>query len=137
MKKIRLYIHKISDAHEKADSFVLILEEENTTRILPLVVGRFEAQAIAMEIEKVVPNRPMTHDLFVPLASSFNFHLKEVLISALVNKMFMSKMIWTDGSIDKEFDSRPSDAIAVALRMNAPIYCYEHILDEAGMLSEA
>ena len=133
MKKIRLEIIGITQVEEREDTFILILEEEFGKRRLPIYVGKFEAQAIAIEIEKIVPTRPLTHDLFKLLSNYFNFNLKEVVISEVINGRFLSTMIWTDGLNDKEMEARPSDAIAIALRMNTPIYSYEEILNQAGV----
>src|SRR5688572_16040828 len=98
----------------------------------------FEAQAIAIEIEKIVPNRPMTHDLFKSFASSFKFSIKEITISDLKEGVFYAKIICTDGSKTVEIDARPSDAIAIGIRFNVPIFTFEAILSEAGIvLSES
>lgn len=94
----------------------------------------FEAQAIAIEIEKIVPNRPMTHDLFKSFAYSFNYSIKEIIISDLKEGVFFAKILCSDGIKDVEVDSRPSDAIAIGLRFNVPIYTYETILSEAGIV---
>lgn len=94
----------------------------------------FEAQAIAIEIEKIVPNRPMTHDLFKSFANSFHFHVEEIVISDLKEGVFFAKIVCTDGLKKSEVDARPSDAIAVGLRFEAPIFTYESILAEAGIV---
>ncbi len=94
----------------------------------------FEAQAIAIEIEKIIPNRPMTHDLFKSFANSFNFHVEEIVISDLKEGVFFAKIVCTDGLKKHEIDARPSDAIAIGLRFDAPIYTYENILAEAGIV---
>lgn len=94
----------------------------------------FEAQAIAIEIEKIIPNRPMTHDLFKSFANSFNFHVEEIVISDLKEGVFFAKIACTDGLKKHEIDARPSDAIAIGLRFDAPIYTYENILAEAGIV---
>jgi hypothetical protein len=94
----------------------------------------FEAQAIAIEIEKIVPNRPMTHDLFKSFAYSFNFSIKEIIISDLKEGVFFAKIVCSDGIKDNEIDARPSDAIAIGLRFNVPIYTFETILSEAGIV---
>jgi bifunctional DNase/RNase len=94
----------------------------------------FEAQAIAIEIEKIVPNRPMTHDLFKSFAQSFRFSVTEIIISNLKEGVFYAKIICTDGIRHTEIDARPSDAIAIGLRFDVPIYTYEAILSEAGIV---
>ena len=94
----------------------------------------FEAQAIAIEIEKIIPNRPMTHDLFKSFAYSFNFSVKEIIISDLKEGVFFAKIVCSDGIKQVEIDARPSDAIAIGLRFNVPIFTYEAILSEAGIV---
>lgn len=94
----------------------------------------FEAQAIAIEIEKIIPNRPMTHDLFKSFANSFNFHVEEIVISDLKEGVFFAKIVCTDGLKKHEVDARPSDAIAIGLRFDSPIFTYENILAEAGIV---
>ena len=94
----------------------------------------FEAQAIAIEIEKIIPNRPMTHDLFKSFANAFHFHVDEIVISDLKEGVFFAKIVCTDGLKKTEIDARPSDAIAVGLRFDAPIFTFENILAEAGIV---
>jgi bifunctional DNase/RNase len=94
----------------------------------------FEAQAIAIEIEKIVPNRPMTHDLFKSFAHSFNYSVKEIVISDLKEGVFFAKIVCDNGMETVEIDSRPSDAIAIGIRFDAPIYTYEKIMSEAGIV---
>lgn len=94
----------------------------------------FEAQAIAIEIEKIVPNRPMTHDLFKSFASNFDFTLEEIVISDLKEGVFFAKIVCNDGTHTTEIDARPSDAIAIGLRFSVPIYTYESVLSEAGIV---
>jgi hypothetical protein len=96
----------------------------------------FEAQAIAIEIEKIIPNRPMTHDLFKAFADEFNYTINEILISDLNEGVFFAKIKCTDGEKEIEIDSRPSDAIAIGLRFNVPIYTLNKILDEAGVIMD-
>lgn len=104
---------------------------------MPIIIGVFEAQAIAVQIENIVPNRPMTHDLFKSFANALNFKLKEIIISDLREGIFYAKIVCSDDLREVEIDSRPSDAIAIGLRFNAPIYTYETILSEAGIVSSA
>lgn len=94
----------------------------------------FEAQAIAIEIEKIIPNRPMTHDLFKSFAHSFKFNIEEIVISDLKEGVFFAKIVCSDGNNSLEIDARPSDAIAIGLRFNCPIYTYESIMTEAGIV---
>jgi bifunctional DNase/RNase len=111
-----------------------VLGENEGNRRLPIIIGMFEAQAIAIEIEKIIPNRPMTHDLFKSFASLYHFHVEEVVISDLKEGVFFAKVVCTDGLKKTEVDARPSDAIAIGLRFDAPIYTYEAILAEAGIV---
>ncbi|NJN26389.1 MAG: hypothetical protein HC819_10635 [Cyclobacteriaceae bacterium] len=137
MDKIKLEILGLSSSQSQAGSFALVLGEKPGKRRLPIIIGMFEAQAIAIEIEKIIPNRPMTHDLFKSFAASFDFVIKEILISDLKEGVFFAKLICENEHKTIEIDSRPSDAIAIGLRFNAPIYTYETILTEAGIeLSE-
>lgn len=134
MDKIKLEILGLSSSQSQSGSFALVLGEVGSNRRLPIIIGMFEAQAIAIEIEKIIPNRPMTHDLFKSFANSFNFNVKEVIISDLKEGVFFAKIICDDGINTTEIDARPSDAIAIGLRFNAPFYTYETILSEAGIV---
>jgi bifunctional DNase/RNase len=135
--KLRLEILGLSSSQSQSGSFALVLGEKAGKRRLPIIIGMFEAQAIAIEIEKIIPNRPMTHDLFKSFAGSFNFTIKEIIISDLKEGVFFAKIMCENEKDIIEIDSRPSDAIAIGLRFNAPIYTYETILSEAGIeLSE-
>ncbi len=134
LKKIKLEILGLSSSQSQTGSFALVLGEAEGNRRLPIIIGMFEAQAIAIEIEKIVPNRPMTHDLFKSFANSFHFHVEEILISDLKEGVFFAKIVCTDGLKKSEIDARPSDAIAVGLRFDAPIFTYENILAEAGIV---
>lgn len=134
MNKIKLEILGLSSSQSQSGSFALVLGEEAGNRRLPIIIGMFEAQAIAIEIEKIVPNRPMTHDLFKSFASSFKFSVIEIIISDLKEGVFYAKIVCTDGMKKIEVDARPSDAIAIGLRFNVPIYTYESILSEAGIV---
>lgn len=133
MKKIDLKILGISSG-QGASSYTLILEEKNGQRKLPVIIGAFEAQAIAIEIEKIVPVRPMTHDLFKTFAKTFGITVKEVIIHRLQESIFYSHIICTDGKKEFEIDARTSDAIAIALRFKSPIFTYESIMQEAGII---
>ena len=137
MDRIKLEILGLSSSQSQSGSFALVLGEKPGKRRLPIIIGMFEAQAIAIEIEKIIPNRPMTHDLFKSFAGSFNYSVKEIVISDLKEGVFFAKIVCTDKTNTIEIDSRPSDAIAIGLRFNAPIYTFETILAEAGIeLSE-
>ena len=94
----------------------------------------FEAQAIALEIEKITPNRPMTHDLFKSFAKEFSFSVTEIIISNLKEGVFFAKIVCTDGAKIIEIDARPSDAIAIGIRFDVPFYTYEQVLSEAGII---
>ncbi len=134
MEKIRLEILGLSSSQSQAGSFALVLGEQGGKRRLPIIIGMFEAQAIAIEIEKISPNRPMTHDLFLSFAESFNFQINEIIISNLREGVFFAKIVCTDGIKEIEIDARPSDAIAIGLRFNVPIYTFESIMSEAGII---
>jgi len=136
--KIKLEILGLSSSQSQSGSFALVLGEVGGSRRLPIIIGMFEAQAIAIEIEKIVPNRPMTHDLFKSFAYSFNFTIEEIVISDLEEGVFFAKIVCSDGIKQIEVDARPSDAIAIGLRFGVDIYTFEAILAEAGIvLTEA
>lgn len=134
MDKIKLEILGLSSSQSQSGSFALVLGEERGNRRLPIIIGMFEAQAIAIEIEKIVPNRPMTHDLFKSFAQTFKFSILEIVISELREGVFYAKIMCTDGVKMMEIDARPSDAIAIGLRFGVPIYTFEPILSEAGIV---
>ena len=134
MDKIELEILGLSSSQSQSGSFALVLGETAGNRRLPIIIGMFEAQAIAIEIEKIVPNRPMTHDLFKSFAHNFDFTLEEIVISDLKEGVFFAKIVCNNGASTTEIDARPSDAIAIGLRFNVPIYTYESVLSEAGIV---
>ncbi len=134
MKKIKLEILGLSSSQSQTSSFALVLGETEGNRRLPIIIGMFEAQAIAIEIEKIIPNRPMTHDLFKSFASNFHFTVEEIIISDLKEGVFFAKIVCSDGLKKMEVDARPSDAIAIGLRFDSPIFTYENILAEAGIV---
>lgn len=134
MKKLKLEILGLSSSQSQTGSFALVLGEVDGNRRLPIIIGMFEAQAIAIEIEKILPNRPMTHDLFKSFANNFHFTIEEIVISDLKEGVFFAKIVCTDGLKKMEIDARPSDAIAIGLRFDSPIYTYETILAEAGIV---
>jgi len=133
-KKIKLEILGLSSSQSQSGSFALVLREENGDRRLPIIIGMFEAQAIAIEIEKIIPNRPMTHDLFKSFAHEFKYKVDEIIISDLKEGVFFAKIICTGEFGKVAIDARPYDAIAISLRFNASIYTYEKILSEAGIV---
>jgi bifunctional DNase/RNase len=112
------------------------LGEVSGRRRLPIIIGSFEAQAIAIEIEKMTPSRPLTHDLFKSLGQAFNITVQEIIIYNLVDGIFYSKLVCFDGKKTVEIDARTSDAIAVSVRFDCPIYTYEFILSTAGIVIE-
>ena len=134
MDKIELEILGLSSSQSQTGSFALVLGEVGGRRRLPIIIGMFEAQAIAIEIEKISPNRPMTHDLFKAFSKSFNLNILQILISDLTEGVFFAKIVCSDGINEVELDSRPSDAIAIGLRFDVPIYTNESILFEAGIV---
>ncbi len=135
MEKIKLEILGLSPSQSQTGSFALILGEEFGNRRLPIIIGMFEAQAIAIEIEKITPNRPMTHDLFKSFAQGFHYKVTEIVISDLREGIFFAQIVCTDGLKERVVDARPSDAIAIGLRFNVPIYTYENLLSEAGIVA--
>jgi uncharacterized protein len=131
--KIKLEILGLSPSQSQSGSFALVLGEEYGNRRLPIIIGMFEAQAIAIEIEKIVPNRPMTHDLFKQFAKNFGFTVREIVISDLKEGIFFARVVCSDGLRESVVDARPSDAIAIGIRFGVPIFTYESILSEAGI----
>jgi len=135
VKKIKLQILGLSSSVDtQTGSFALVLKEENGDRRLPIIIGMFEAQSIAMEIEKIIPNRPMTHDLFKSFLQKLNFIVNEVVITDIKDGVFFSKIIISDSNKKISIDSRPSDAIAIAIRYKANILVNENVIDEAGII---
>lgn len=134
MDKLKLEILGLSSSQSQSGSFALVLGESEGNRRLPIIIGMFEAQAIAIEIEKIAPNRPMTHDLFKSFAEGFNFTVKEIIISDLKEGVFFAKIVCDNGEHSIEVDARPSDAIAIGIRFDAPIFTYEKIMSEAGIV---
>lgn len=134
MKKVRLEIVGLSYSQTQSGAYALVLGESSGSRRLPIIIGGFEAQAIAIELEKMSPSRPLTHDLFKAFAQTFDINVTEVLIYNLVEGIFYAKLICTDGSREVEIDARTSDAIALAVRFNCEIYTYEFILKSAGIV---
>lgn len=134
MKKIPLEILGLSSSQSQSGSFALSLGEKTGNRRLPIIIGMFEAQSIAIQIEKINPNRPLTHDLFKSFAEHVHVAVLEVLISDLKEGVFYSKIVCYDGASTFELDARPSDAIAIGLRFGVPIFTVESVLSEAGII---
>lgn|SRR5690606_3627578 len=136
MKKIELEIVALSHSITQTHSYAVVLGEANGLRRLPIVIGGFEAQAIAVALEKMQPSRPLTHDLMKNFMTAFNLDLHEIIICDLQEGIFYSKLLCSSENDTVEIDSRTSDALALAVRFGCPIYTYEHILDSAGILME-
>ena len=134
MSLVRLNIKGISYSQTQSGAYALVLSEVDGSRTLPIVIGAFEAQSIAIALEKEIkPPRPLTHDLFKSFADRFKIKIKQVIIHKLVDGVFYSSLICERDKIEEIIDTRTSDAIALATRFNAPIFTYENILDKAGI----
>lgn len=136
MKKLKLDIVGLSYSQTQSGAYALVLGEAKGKRRLPIIIGGFEAQAIAIELEKMTPSRPLTHDLFKSFADTFSIKVKEVIIYNLVDGIFFAKLICEKDETEVEIDARTSDAIALAVRFQCPIYTYEFILSSAGIILE-
>ena len=136
MKKIELEIVALSHSITQTHSYAVVLGEVNGLRRLPIVIGGFEAQAIAVALEKMQPSRPLTHDLMKNFMNAFAVDLHEIIICDLQEGIFYSKLVCSTENDTVEIDSRTSDAIALAVRFGCPIYTYENILESAGILME-
>jgi len=134
MEKIKLEIVGLSYSQTQSGAYALVLSEVDGNRRLPIIIGGFEAQAIAIELEKMTPTRPLTHDLFKSFAEAFTINIVEVIIYNLTEGIFYSKLICEQNGMMHEVDARTSDAIAIAVRFGCPVYTYEDILSSAGML---
>ena len=133
MKLIQLKINGISYSETQSGAYALILSELDGGRRLPIIIGGFEAQSVAIALDKELkPKRPLTHDLFKSFADRFNIYVKQVIINKLMDGVFFSSLICEKDKTEEIIDSRTSDAIAMALRFNAPIFIYDSILNEAG-----
>ncbi len=133
MKKVKLNVVGLSYSETHSGAYALVLQEEKGQRRIPIIIGSFEAQAIAIQLEKLKPPRPLTHDLFVSFASAFNIDLIEVNIYKLEEGIFYSNLIFQHNDDQIILDSRTSDAIALALRFDCPIYTTQTIIDYAGI----
>ena len=133
MKKVKIKVMGISYSQTQSGAYALILIEENGDRRIPIIIGGFEAQAIVIKLENLDPPRPLTHDLFKKFADEFNVSIEEVVIYKLEEGVFFSRLICNIGVKKFEIDSRTSDAVAIALRFDCPIFILEEILDNAGI----
>lgn len=136
MEKIKLDIVALSHSVTQSHNYAVVLGEQNGNRRLPIVIGGFEAQAIAVAMEKMSPNRPLTHDLFRNTLETFNITLKEIVINNLLDGIFYAQLICEKNGEEFEIDSRTSDAIAMAVRFDCPIYTFEFIMETAGVVLE-
>lgn len=136
MKKIELEVIALSESSAAGNTFAIVLGEKNGNRRLPVIIGSFEAQAIAIELEKMKPVRPLTHDLFKTLSDAFSIRLEEVIIAELKEGIFFARLMCRSHDELREIDARTSDAIALALRFNCPVFTYEHILESGGVVME-
>ncbi len=132
MKKVKLEISGITYSQTQSGSYVLTLAEVAGKRKLPIVIGGFEAQAIAVELEKMIPNRPLTHDLFKSFCEAYAVNVEEVIIYKFEEGVFYAKIICRNEEFVTEIDSRTSDAIAIGVRFSCPIYSVDKVLDEVG-----
>lgn len=133
MKKVKLKVLGISYSQTQSGAYALILAEEQGKRRIPIIIGGFEAQSIAIEMEGLKPPRPLTHDLFVNFAEAYSIKITEVIITKLEEGIFHSELICSNGSSIVKIDARTSDSISLALRFNCPIYTYPEIIDKAGI----
>lgn len=136
MKKIELEIVALSHSITQTHSYAVVLGEVNGVRRLPIVIGGFEAQAIAVALERMQPSRPLTHDLMKNFMMAFEVDLQEIIINDLQEGIFYSKLVCFTEADTIEIDSRTSDALALAVRFGCPIYTYENILESAGIMME-
>ena len=136
MEKIKLEIAGLSYSQTQSGAYALMLVEVGGKRRVPIIIGGFEAQAIAVELEKMKPTRPLTHDLFKSFALAYDIYLKEVIIYNFHEGIFYAKLICEKDGVVTEIDSRTSDAIAISVRFNCPIFTYNSILEEAGTIIE-
>lgn len=133
MKRVKLKVLGISYSQTQSGAYALVLIEEGGERRIPIIIGGFEAQAIVIKLENLDPPRPLTHDLFKSFADQFNITIAEVMIYKLEEGVFFSRLVCNNGEKEFTIDSRTSDAVALALRFNCPIYINESILDKAGI----
>lgn len=136
MNKVPMEIVNIEPSGSSSGAYVMVLAEREGSRRLSIIIGSTEAQAIAIELEKMRASRPLTHDLFKTAFGCFNLDLTEVVINKVVEGIFYTRLVMTDGTREEEMDARPSDAVALAYRFNCPIYCEEAVLAEVGITPE-
>lgn len=136
MKRIELDIVALSHSMTQSHNYAVVLGERRGQRRLPIVIGSFEAQAIAVAMERMIPNRPLTHDLFKSTLDTFGIQLKEVVINNLLDGIFYARLVCMKNGELYEIDSRTSDAIAMAVRFECPIFTYDFILEAAGVVLE-
>ncbi|HMN91053.1 MAG TPA: DUF151 domain-containing protein [Saprospiraceae bacterium] len=136
MRKIAMDIVALQHSVTQTHNYAVVLGEQSGTRRLPIVIGSFEAQAIAVAMERMTPNRPLTHDLFKNALDTFHIEIKEVIINNLLDGIFYARLVCLKDGDLYEVDSRTSDALAMAVRFHCPIYTYEFILDAAGIVLE-
>ncbi len=136
MKRIELDIVALSHSVTQSHNYAVVLGERRGQRRLPIVIGSFEAQAIAVAMERMVPNRPLTHDLFKNTLDTFSIELREVVINNLLDGIFYARLVCVKNGEVFEIDSRTSDAIAMAVRFDCPIFTYDFILEAAGVVLE-
>jgi len=134
MKKVRLDIMALSHSVTQSHNYAVVLGEENGKRRLPIVIGGFEAQAIAVALENMTPNRPLTHDLFKNTLDAFHVEIKEVVINNLLDGIFYAQLICEQDGNVMQIDARTSDAISMAVRYGCPIYTFEFIMESAGVI---
>jgi bifunctional DNase/RNase len=137
MKKIELEIIALSHSVTQSHSFAVVLGEVDGTRRLPIVIGGFEAQAIAVALDNMKPSRPLTHDLMKTVCDTFSLELQYIYISKLLDGVFYSCLVFSNSIESHEIDSRTSDALALAVRFECPIYVNENILEEVGVEADA
>lgn len=134
MNKVKLEIVGLSYSQTQSGAYALVLSEVGGKRRLPIIIGGFEAQAIAIELEKMTPTRPLTHDLFKSFAVAYDIEVKEIIIYNLIEGIFYAKIVCEKDGNMTEIDARTSDAIAIGVRFNCPVYTFETILSSAGIL---
>lgn len=136
MKKVKLEIVGMSYSQSQSGAYALILGIPGQKKRLPIIIGSNEAQSIAIELEKMSPSRPLTHDLFKNFATHFDIVVNEIVINKFEEGIFYSSLVCEHNGVISEIDSRTSDAVAIALRFNCPIFVYQNIIDEAGIMLE-
>jgi len=134
MKKVRLQVLGLSYSQTQAGAYALILSVENSDQRIPIIIGSFEAQAIAIQLEEIITARPLTHDLFLHFAQRYEIELKEVIIYKLEEGVFYSQLIFRNKKQLELIESRTSDAVALALRFKCPIYTTDEIVEKAGII---